>query len=212
MRLRYPRAWEVPALVNSCNNLCSPFRCSEDAVLPCTISCAQNAFQGPSDHWMGPLLQHFHPTGELEKVSPWMGKRTSPPTAEDTTLPLKMCSNKTLPQTQAGAELSWHVHRKVNGRSLVFAREAQENKLENRGQDKPRADKKFWNSSLWRARSVSVPGAMVGSYGSVSSLIAVILQIPAKPCPGEGLLQGKGGEGTTGAHRPPPRTRPVHEP
>lgn len=48
--------------------------------------------------------------------------------------------------------------------------------------------------------------AMVGSYGSASSMcsqFAIIPQIPAMPCPGEGPLQGKGGEGALGhtAHR-----------
>lgn len=101
-RLRYSRAWEVPALVNCCNNLCSPFICSEDAILPCPISCARNAFQGPPHYWMGPHVRHFHPARELEKVCLWTGKRASPAPAEETALSLKMCSNRHCPKHRLG--------------------------------------------------------------------------------------------------------------
>lgn len=76
-RLRYSRTWAVLAIVHCCNNLCSLFACSEDAVSPCTMSCTQTAFQGAPPHWVGHQLQYFHAAGKPQ-VSLWNGQKRQP--------------------------------------------------------------------------------------------------------------------------------------
>lgn len=114
----------------------------------------------------------FPPLTGAREVSPCMGERTSPAPAEETALPLKMCS---LGQSSANTPLG-----RLSGKAWCLQEKAWENKLENRGQEKTTRSCEFLLPL--ESKEDICATCRVGSYGSASPLcsqFAVVLQIPA---------------------------------
>ena len=88
----------------------------------------------------GPTCSISTPHGSQRRLVPEWAKEPALLLLRRQPCPSKCAVTDTAPNTGWGRAQLAHL-RKVNWKSLVFAREAQENKLENRGQEKLRDDK-----------------------------------------------------------------------